>query len=98
MAELTVRPDTLRDTARRVDRSADELDEVRQRLDGAGLTHEDWGTSWVTDEARQAYQRTHHRQLASIRSAVRDLRETAQVLRASADRYEQAEADSTPTG
>ncbi|HEX5496452.1 MAG TPA: type VII secretion target [Mycobacteriales bacterium] len=96
--ELHVRPDTLRDTARGLHHRADDLVEVRQRLDTTGLTPEDWGTSWATDQAREAYQRTRARLLDSIHSATRDLADTAERLRRSALEYERAEADSTPAG
>lgn len=93
-----MRPDALHDAARRVLGCADELTEAGQRLDSAELTHEDWGTSWVTDRARGAYQRTHARHQASIRDLAAELRETADRLRVSADRYRQAEQDSTVAG
>lgn len=98
MTDLTVAPSTLRDAAKAVDRSVDELAEARRRLDTAELTTEDWGGSWVTEPAHDKYRRIHAEHLAAIRSAVEDLQAVADRLRSAADRYDRAEQDSAKAG
>lgn len=95
MTDFGVSPGALRDAAREVDRSVDELTEVRQWLDTTELTNEDWGSSWMTDATHQAYRRTQATHRESVHTAVSQLQELAERLRASADRYERAEQAST---